>query len=191
MSEIIRETRNAINARLDMLESLMKLSNKSGNLNEFTQRLERIESMLSYNDNIKARFPNVEVEEQIPQVIIMEKQYSYEDSTNTNSPIHYNSPVQENTSMPNDASSLHALDNDSDKEEALEEEEEEVVEEEVVEEEVVEEEEVGIELESFEYKGLTLYRDSDNKVYQMDDEGSISEPIGLWDDAKQRITKVK
>ena len=129
MSEIIRETRNAINARLDMLESLMKLSNKSGNLNEFTQRLERIESMLSYNDNIKARFPNVELEEQIPQVIIMEKQYSYEDSTNTNSPIHYNSPVQENTSMPNDASSLHALDNDSDKEEeeVMEEEEEEEV----------------------------------------------------------------
>jgi hypothetical protein len=84
-------------------------------------------------------------------------------------------------------------------EEEVVEEEEEVVEEEVVEEEeeeveeeeeAVEEEEEGIELEEFEYKGSTYYRDTENKVFMMDEEGNVGDPIGLWNVIKQRITRL-
>jgi hypothetical protein len=77
-------------------------------------------------------------------------------------------------------------------EEAPEEEapEEEAAEEEAAEEETAEEE--GIELEEFEYKGMTLYRDTENKVYRMDEDGALSEPLGLWDESgpKPRIKKI-
>jgi len=63
-------------------------------------------------------------------------------------------------------------------------------EEEVVEEEVVEEEEEEA-LVEFEYKGVTLYRDSENKVYQKDDEGElIDTPIGRWSEEKKKILKL-
>ena len=52
------------------------------------------------------------------------------------------------------------------------------------------EEEEGIELEEFDYKGMTLYRDTENKVYRMDEDGALSDPLGLWDEAKQRIKKL-
>jgi len=87
--------------------------------------------------------------------------------------------------------------------------EEEVVEEEVVEEEeVAEEEEVveeeekeeqeqeqeeqeeALELEEFEYKGMTLYRAPDNKVYRMDENNEISEPLGMWDEKSKKIKKI-
>ena len=78
-------------------------------------------------------------------------------------------------------------------EEAVEEEEEEV-EEEVVEEDEVEEQEEEdgtVELTEFSYKGLTLYRDSEDYVYQTDSEGAlIDTPIGIWDNEKQRIKKI-
>ena len=100
--------------------------------------------------------------------------------------------------------------------------EEEVVEEEVVEEEVVEEEEEGVEeeeegieeveedaeeevveeeveegveevqLEEFEYKGSTYYRDSDGNVFMTDEDGELmDEPIGVWNEVKQRIVVKK
>lgn len=59
--------------------------------------------------------------------------------------------------------------------------EEEIVEEEEEEEQEEEEaEEEELALEEFEYKGTTYYKDEDNQVYQMDEEGDISEPIGVW-----------
>lgn len=68
------------------------------------------------------------------------------------------------------------------------EEEEEVVEEE---EEVVEEEEgEAMELEEFEYKGVTYYRDGENQVYQKDEEGDLDDtPIGVWNEVKQKVIK--
>jgi hypothetical protein len=78
-------------------------------------------------------------------------------------------------------------------EEVVEEEvEEEVVEEEVVEEEVVEEEEEEqVEsLEEFEYKGRTYYHDSDLKVYIPDEDGAVSDPIGIWDPVKKTIRRL-
>ncbi len=82
---------------------------------------------------------------------------------------------------------------EADEEEEVEEEvEEEEVEEEVEEEEVEEEEEAEeeLELESFVYKrnGKTYYRDPENNVYQDDEDGNlIDTPIGVWNEATQRI----
>jgi len=74
-------------------------------------------------------------------------------------------------------------------EEAKEEEEVAEEEEEVVEEE--QEEDGTVELTEFTYKGLTLYRDSEDYVYQTDSEGAlIDTPIGIWDIEKQRIKKI-
>ena len=83
---------------------------------------------------------------------------------------------------------------DEEEEEVVEEEvvEEEEVEEEVVEEEEEVEEEEGEELvlESFVYKrnGKTYYRDTDNNVYQEDEDGNVIDtPIGVWNDKTERI----
>jgi len=87
--------------------------------------------------------------------------------------------------------------------EAEEEQEEEAEEEEEVEEEEVEEEEAEEEqeeegdmdeevvtFEEFEYKGITYYKDSDGQVYQKDADGDLDDtPIGLWNEAKQKIQK--
>ena len=49
-------------------------------------------------------------------------------------------------------------------------------------------EEEAVELEEFEYKGATYYRDSDNNVFTTDEDGELNdEPFGLWNEAKQRI----
>ena len=80
-------------------------------------------------------------------------------------------------------------DEDEDEDEAVEDIVEDVEEEEAVEDDEEEEQE-GIELEEFEYKGITLYRDPENKVYRMDEEGALSDPIGVWDEVKQRIKKL-
>jgi len=74
-------------------------------------------------------------------------------------------------------------------EEAEAAEEAEVAEEEVAEEEEEEEEE-ALELEEFEYKGVTYYKDSDNQVYQKDDDGDLDDtPIGVWNEQKEKIQK--
>lgn len=54
-----------------------------------------------------------------------------------------------------------------------------------------EDEEGGIELEEFEYKGVTYYKDQDSIVYQNNEEGEpdVENPIGIWDEVKQKIKK--
>lgn len=73
-------------------------------------------------------------------------------------------------------------------EEVAEEEEEEVVEEE--EEELVEEEEEEAEeeqeLEEFEYRGSTYYRDPENNVFMIDEDGEFL-AIGVWSEVKRKI----
>lgn len=55
-------------------------------------------------------------------------------------------------------------------------------------EEAEEAEEEAVELEEFEYKGATYYRDSDNNVFTTDEDGELNnEPFGIWNEAKQRI----
>ena len=59
-------------------------------------------------------------------------------------------------------------------------------------EEEQEEEEVedAMELTEFEYKGATYYRDAENQVYQKDDDGDLDDdPIGVWNEAKQKVLK--
>lgn len=50
------------------------------------------------------------------------------------------------------------------------------------------EEQQAEELTEFVYKKKTYYRDSENKVYSVDEEGDlISQPIGIWDEASKKI----
>jgi hypothetical protein len=54
--------------------------------------------------------------------------------------------------------------------------------------EVPDDTEEALELEEFEYKGATYYRDSDNNVFTTDEDGELNdEPFGLWNPVKQRI----
>jgi hypothetical protein len=54
--------------------------------------------------------------------------------------------------------------------------------------EVPDDAEEALELEEFEYKGATYYRDSDNNVFTTDEDGELNdEPFGLWNPVKQRI----
>ena len=74
-------------------------------------------------------------------------------------------------------------------EEVAPEEEEEVAEEEE-EQEDAEEEEEALELDEFEYKGVTYYRDAELQVYQLDTDGDLDEtPIGVWNESKQKVLK--
>jgi chemotaxis protein histidine kinase CheA len=77
-------------------------------------------------------------------------------------------------------------------EEAEADEEEAEADEEEAEEEADEEEAEEEALEEFEYRGGTYYRDSELNVYRVDDDGElVSEPIGIWNEAKQRIVVKK
>ena len=72
----------------------------------------------------------------------------------------------------------------------VEEEEEEVEVEEEAEEEAEEAEDEALELEEFEYKGVTYYRDAELQVYQLDTDGDLDEtPIGVWNESKQKVLK--
>jgi pyruvate/2-oxoglutarate dehydrogenase complex dihydrolipoamide acyltransferase (E2) component len=51
-------------------------------------------------------------------------------------------------------------------------------------------EEEGIELEEFEYKGETYYKDAENLVYKMDADGDLDDqPIGIWNEEKKKVLK--
>jgi len=70
------------------------------------------------------------------------------------------------------------------------EEAEEAAEEEEQEEAAEEEEDEALELEEFEFKGVTYYKDPEGQVYQKDDDGDLDDtPIGIWNEAKQKIQK--
>jgi len=59
------------------------------------------------------------------------------------------------------------------------------IEAEVVEEDEEEPEEEGLDLEEFEYKGITYYKDGENKVYSTDEDGNvIPEPVARWNGTK-------
>ena len=55
-----------------------------------------------------------------------------------------------------------------------------------------EEEAEEAELTPFEYRGATYYRDAENNVYMTDEDGEpVDEPIGTWNELKQRIIVAK
>ena len=75
-------------------------------------------------------------------------------------------------------------------EEEVEVEEVEVEEEEEEVEEEEEEEEEALELDEFEYKGVTYFRDAENKVYQIDTDGDLDDtPIGIWSVEKGKVLR--
>ena len=50
--------------------------------------------------------------------------------------------------------------------------------------------EEAMELEEFEWKGVTYYRDSENQVYQKDEDGDLDDtPIGVWNEEKKKVLK--
>jgi hypothetical protein len=62
--------------------------------------------------------------------------------------------------------------------------------EEAFEEGVEEEEDDAEALEEFEWKGVTYYKDSDNQVYEKDEDGDLNDaPIGIWNEAKQKLQR--
>jgi hypothetical protein len=215
ISEIIRETRNAVNYRLDMLESIIKNSCKNTSVNDknntdvLTERIYNVESTLyRFNDllsNVIDKIKNMEKhtyipplktpsrDEIIPEVFIEENTdrpiltvRSHHDDNGEDSHVE-KTCIVDKVELEKEAEEEVAEEEVAEEEEEVAEEEEE---EEVAEEE--EEEEEQMELEEFEYKGMTLYRDAENKVYQMDEEGSLSDPIGVWDESgpKPRIKKL-
>jgi hypothetical protein len=74
------------------------------------------------------------------------------------------------------------LEKEQEEQQAQVEEEEEVE----AEEQAAEEEEEGQEVEEFEYKGATYYRDTEKNVYMLNEEGALTQ-IGVWSDVKARI----
>jgi hypothetical protein len=91
-----------------------------------------------------------------------------------------------------DASATGQVEEEQEEDAEAEEEQEEDAEEEAEEEQEEEgdmDEEV-VTFEEFEYKGITYYKDSDGQVYQKDADGDLDDtPIGLWNEAKQKIQK--
>jgi hypothetical protein len=63
------------------------------------------------------------------------------------------------------------------------------IEEEDQEEAQEEEDAQGLELEPFDYKGSTYYRDQEKNVYMADEDGEVDpeNPIGVWSEVKGRI----
>ncbi len=58
--------------------------------------------------------------------------------------------------------------------------------------EAEEAEEEALELEEFEYKGVTYFKDSENQVYEKDDDGDLNDtPIGVWSEEKKKVLKYK
>jgi hypothetical protein len=49
-------------------------------------------------------------------------------------------------------------------------------------------EEAAMELKEFTYKNVTYYRDDENQVYKLDDDGDLDEtPVGVWNEEKSKI----
>jgi hypothetical protein len=230
--ELIREAKNAVNARFDMLEHVISISTSpnSTNSNEVSKlyslinqqndEINSIKTMLyRFNDlisnimqkietmenhTVKELTPLPSLSELLPHLVITPKPQltarshhddDYEDNIAKNAceenEIH--GALEEEEAAEEEAAEEETAEEaeEAPEEEAPEEEAaEEAAEEEAAEEETAEEE--GIELEEFEYKGMTLYRDTENKVYRMDEDGALSEPLGLWDESgpKPRIKKL-
>ena len=51
-------------------------------------------------------------------------------------------------------------------------------------------EDAALELEEFEDKGVTYYKDTDNQVYQLGEDGDLDDTaIGVWNEEKQKVLK--
>ena len=177
--EIIRETKNAVNARLDMLEALINtkkivtvdmVSNDSIYQNSLHERISTLENIVQ---NLKS--------EQIPELIIeKDSRTSFEEPVIKY--IQTSNIVNDENTIESEAQQIVSEGEDEEGECEDEGEEGEGEGED-------ENEGEGEELTEFTYKGMTLYRDSENKVYQADEDG-VGDPIGIWDEKTNRIKKL-
>ena len=79
---------------------------------------------------------------------------------------------------------------DADAEEEVEVEDDDAEGTEDADEEAEDADEEALELEEFEYKGITYFRDTENQVYQVDADGDLDDtPIGVWNAEKQKVLK--
>ena len=230
MVEVLRETKNAINARLDMLEMLVLKSNSIDEnthndndsnidnvkmfMKDTNERFENIETMLyRFNDlisNIKNYIEKQQNTDILPRTIIIDKE-----DNNTNETTYETSiprmiivdksegekeQVEEEQEEQEEEEQLEEEEQveeqeeqeeqQEEQEEEQEQEQEQVEEQQEEQEEEQEEQEEGIELTEFEYKGMTLYHDADMKVYRMDEEGALSDVLGIYDAEKGKIRKI-
>ena len=214
--EYIREIKNSVNVRLDMLESL--ISSKS---------TDKVEILISKIQVLEAKIDELisSKKEELPSIIGIPNYNLYNRDNLKNFSVKVENDYCNNVLLSSDEETVDLLnknievEEEEKEEEQVEEKEEGQVEEEQVEEQVEEEqeeeeqEEEQVEEEQeeqeeeeeqeqeeeeeealieFEYKGMVLYRDGENKVYQIDDEGELVDtPIGIWNDVKQKVIAIK
>lgn len=208
-SQLISETRNAINSRLDMLEQMMRNTAKPDNkyaapdnkLQEFINNQHNTNELLKSQIQIlESEIVQLKNKEVLPTLTINSNDEMMEASSEKAVEImrSHTHDLVDSVIVKIQKEEEVVEEEQVEEEEAEEEMEEEEAEEEEAEEEEAEEEdqdqdqeeEQELELEEFEYKGITLYRDSEKQVYRMDEDGALSDPIGIWDEVKQRIKKI-
>ena len=192
LREYIREIKNSVNVRLDMLESL--ISSKS---------TDKVEILISKIQVLEAKIDELisSKKEELPSIIGIPNYDLYNRDNLKNFSVKVENDYCNNVLLSSDEETVDLLNKNIEveeeeeqveeekEEEQVEEEQEEQEEEEEQEQEEEEEEEALIE---FEYKGMVLYRDGENKVYQIDDEGELVDtPIGIWNDVKQKVIAIK
>ena len=196
--EYIREIKNSVNVRLDTLESL--ISSKS---------TDKVEILISKIQVLEAKIDELisSKKEELPSIIGIPNYNLYNRDNLKNFSVKVENDYCNNVLLSSDEETVDLLNKNIEVEEEEEKEEEQVEEkeegqvEEEQEEEQVEEQEEEQEQEEeeeeealieFEYKGMVLYRDGENKVYQIDDEGELVDtPIGIWNDVKQKVIAIK
>ena len=186
--DFIREIKNALNTRLDILEGLININNKQTSSLTHTIDSMKIEELEKKIQQMQVNINELmSQKEELPSIIMKDisTPIIYTPTTPTFKveerilPIHLNEEVEEKEVEEEEVEQIQ---------EEVEEEVEQI-QEEVEEEEV--EEEVQERFTQFEHKGVVLYRDSENKVYQVDeDDELIDTPIGVWNEAKKKILRI-
>ena len=178
----------------DTAPLLQVIRSQADALTALTRRVEALETKQKAEDDLLPLRP-MEGIEVIPkkEVVVPDVEpFSYADRLLLNTKARKALEAEEMGETRSDSYPLNCegVSDKADAEELVEEDEEVEVAEEEAEEEV--EEEAEVQLEEFEYKGSTYYRDGDNNVYMADEDGElVDEPIGVWNEAKQRITVTK
>ena len=105
-------------------------------------------------------------------------------------PSNVQASTTKNVSIASHVEEIHEEVNED--EEGQEQEQEEVEVEEAEAEEAEEDADAAVELEEFEYKGTTYYKDPENLVYQLDDDGDLDDTaIGIWSEEKKKVLRYK
>jgi hypothetical protein len=170
--ELFRGLETTIHERLSLVEQILTTIEKPKIPlydNEFVKRIERLEQQRQQPDNtqyLEARI--AALEEQLISACAELAELKLRSTAG---------PIEVQSSFPSPIAHVSKLEEqEPDDELVLDEEEEE---------EAPEEEEQALELEEFEYKGTTYYKDADNNVYSTDEDGDvIPDPIARWNGTK-------